>query len=204
MKRLTFDRTLADRVEDFDCGDAPYAREVSDFVSGKTGEVWQAIDSLGLSAWLYQTDADDDVIGFTSLIVQEVRLDGASPPSSWIRLDGASQHITAAAAAVALATGTSIRLDGASHPLAQLLMIAYFGIQAKFHKKPGDDFRQFYARQIFRDLIAEARIHPSGLKKLGLYVNPLNAGAIRLYSDPEFGFRIVGTFDGDDCMVADL
>ena len=38
MKRLPFDRTMADRVEDFDCVDTPYAREVSDFVSGKTAK----------------------------------------------------------------------------------------------------------------------------------------------------------------------
>ena len=63
MQRVPFDRTMAARVTEFDCGDTPYAREVSDFVSGKTGEVWHTIDSMGLLAWLYLTD-DDDVIGF--------------------------------------------------------------------------------------------------------------------------------------------
>jgi hypothetical protein len=114
------------------------------------------------------SDGDEEVIGFGSLAVQDVRL------------------------------------EEDFRPLGSLLMIPYFGVRTKFHKKPGDDYRQFYARQIFRDLVTEARIHPSGLRKLALYVNPANVGAIRLYSDPEFGFRKQGTFDGDDCMVADL
>ena len=168
MQRVPLDRTLADRVQDFDCGDTPHAREVTDFVSGKTGEVWQAIDHLGLLAWLYLTDDDEDVIGFGSLVKQEVRL------------------------------------EGASQSLGSLLVIAYFGLQIKYHRKPGDDYKQFYARQIFRDLVAEARKHPSGLRRLALYVSPANVGAIRLYADPEFGFCKEGTFDGDDCMITDL
>ena len=40
MRRTPFDRTMADRVRDFDCGDASYAREVSDFISGKPSNPW--------------------------------------------------------------------------------------------------------------------------------------------------------------------
>lgn len=56
----------------------------------------------------------------------------------------------------------------------------------------------------FRDLVAEARNHPSGLKTLALYVDPANVGAIRLYADPEFGIRRQGSFAGYDCMVVGL
>ena len=168
MKRQPFDRTMADCVKDFDCGDALYAREVSDFITGKTGEVWKSIEEEGLSVDLYLSDDDDDVIGFGCLVAQEVLL------------------------------------DGDTDPLGHLLMIAYFGLRTKYHKRPGDDYKHYYARQIFRDLLSEARIRRSDCKMIGLYVNPANVGAIRLYSDPEFGFYKVGTFDGDDCMVADF
>jgi ribosomal protein S18 acetylase RimI-like enzyme len=97
-----------------------------------------------------------------------------------------------------------VRLEGTRQTLGTLLTIAYFGVSVNFRKKPEGPWQEYYARQIFRDLIREAREDPSKPKKLALYVHPDNAGAIRLYEDPEFGFRREGLFLGDICMVKDL
>jgi hypothetical protein len=166
VDKLPFDRSLAHLVAGFDCGSAPYAREVSDFITGKTGDVWVAIEQLGMQAWLYREGVE--VVGFGSLSLQDVYL------------------------------------DESNEPLGRLLVIPYFAVQARFHKHPPGDYRQFYSRQIFRDLVAEARRHPSGLKTLALYVDPANIGAIRLYADPEFGFRRQGAFAGYDFIFTDL
>jgi hypothetical protein len=44
MRRVLFDRTMAERVEDFECGATAYAREVTEFVRGEAGQVWYAVE----------------------------------------------------------------------------------------------------------------------------------------------------------------
>ena len=72
-------------------------------------------------------------------------------------------------------------------------MVPYYGVQAKFHKKPDGPWQPpYYSRQIFSDLLSEARQHSSRKSLLFLYVHPDNKGAIRLYE--QFGFTMCGTF----------
>jgi ribosomal protein S18 acetylase RimI-like enzyme len=156
-------------VRDFDCGNEPYAIEVSNWIKSALsagGEVWTAIKA-GALVWLYLTD-QGELIGFGAIYPQE------------------------------------IILDAPQQPFGGLLTIAYYGLRKEFRKQPEGPWQDYYSRQIFRDLIQEARRHPALGKKLALYVNTTNAGAIRLYSDPEFGFKKVGTWEGDDCMVKDM
>ncbi len=163
MRKELLTRESADLVGLFDCGEEPYAIEVSDWIKGTGGDVWLAIRG-GAEVWLYLSESEE-LIGFGALYPQR------------------------------------IHLEGSDRPLGELLTIAYFGIAKAFRKKPDGPYQNYYSRQILHDLIQQAKKHPSNPNRLALYVNPNNVGAIRLYSDPEFQFVKVGTFDGDDCMV---
>ncbi len=84
----------------------------------------------------------------------------------------------------------------------EVLMVPYYGVQAKFHKKPDGPWQHYYSRQIFADLLSEARHHPTRKPLLFLYVHPDNKGAIRLYE--QFGFIPCGSFAGYLRMKKDL
>lgn len=95
-----------------------------------------------------------------------------------------------------------LTLDEPPQQEGEALMLPYYALRTKYHKKPVGPWQQYYSRQILRDVLAEARHHPSRNPKLGLYVHPDNAGAIRLYE--QFGFLKCGSYAGYDCLVKDL
>jgi hypothetical protein len=74
----------------------------------------------------------------------------------------------------------------------RLLIIPNYAIALPFQgQPPGKENKpRRYSRQIFTDLLRKAMDHPSGLKVIGLFVHPKNAGAIRLYAD--FNFKPFG------------
>jgi len=65
LTAIPFTRDDLDAVVDFHCGDARWARYVTDWIQGKPGGVLEALD-IGTQVWLY-LDQQNEVVGFGSL-----------------------------------------------------------------------------------------------------------------------------------------
>jgi RimJ/RimL family protein N-acetyltransferase len=146
------------------------------------------------TAETYQTEVADWIRNVNEDVWEAI---GKSRLQVWLYLTEDDDVIGFASLALQVIT-----LDESSQQFGEALMLPYYALRTKYHKKPDGPWQQYYSRQILRDLLAEARKHPSQNTRLGLYVHPNNTGAIRLYE--QFGFSRYGSFAGYLCMVKDL
>ena len=65
LQKIRFTSALLPKVQQFDCGDEPWEREVSDWIKGGPGGV---LDDLqrGCEVWLYANNSGE-LVGFGSL-----------------------------------------------------------------------------------------------------------------------------------------